>query len=143
MTRIDFYSNAESPLHTVCRLAAKAFSQGIPVAVFSPDAELARSADRLLWTFQATSFVPHCLAQDKIAPETPVVIISRVEEARHDGLLMNLGEECPPAFSRFNRLIEVVGRQEEERRLARLRWRFYKERGYEVNHVDLGNSGVG
>jgi DNA polymerase III subunit chi len=142
MTRIDFYSNAESRLQTVCQLVAKAFFLRMPVAVFAPDAELARSVDRLLWTFQATSFVPHCLAQEKLAAETPVVIVSRLEEARHDGLVVNLAEECPPTFSRFRRLIEVVGREEQERRLARVRWRFYKERGYEVNHVELGSSRV-
>ena len=140
MTRIDFYSNAESRLQTVCQLVAKALTKQLPVAIFAPDAELARSADRLLWTFQATSFVPHCLANEKLASETPVVIVSRLEDAGHDELVVNLADECPPAFSRFRRLIEVVGREEEERRLARLRWRFYKERGYEVNHIELGGS---
>jgi DNA polymerase-3 subunit chi len=140
MTRIDFYSNAESRLHTVCQLVAKAFSMRLPVAIFAPDAELARSVDRLLWTFQATSFVPHCLAREKLSGETPVIIVPRLEDAGHDELAVNLHDECPPAFGRFRRLIEVVGREEDERRLARLRWRFYKERGYEVNHIELGKS---
>ena len=139
MTRIDFYSNAESRLHTVCQLVAKAFSQRIPVAVFAPDPQTARTLDRQLWTFQATSFVPHCLAQESVAHETPILIVSRLEQAQHDELVVNLAEECPPAFSRFKRLIEVVGREEEERRAARLRWRFYKERGYEVKHIELGS----
>lgn len=138
MTRIDFYSNSPSRLHSVCQLAAKAFSRGIPVALFVPDAELARAIDRMLWTFQATSFVPHCLAGDRLAPETPILIVSRLEEAHQDELVINLSADCPPGFGRFRRLVEVVGRDEEERSLARQRWRFYKERGYEMNHRDLG-----
>ncbi len=140
MTRIDFYSNSPSRLHTVCQLAAKAFARRTPVALLAPDAELARSADRLLWTFQATSFVPHCLAHDRLASETPVLIVSSLEQSKQDELVVNLGTECPPGFGRFRRLIEVIGVDEEERRLARLRWRFYKERGYEVNHQELGGS---
>jgi len=140
MTRIDFYSNAESRLHTVCQLVAKAFAQRMQVAVFAPDAELARTLDRMLWTFQATAFVPHCMAQDRLARQTPVVIGARPEDAGHDELLVNLASDCPALFSRFRRLIEVVGRDDEDRSAARNRWRFYKERGYEVNHVDLAKS---
>ena len=140
MTRIDFYSNSPSRLHTACQLAAKAFALRTPVALFAPDTELARSLDRMLWTFQATSFVPHCLAHDRLAGETPVLIVSNLDQSKHDELVINLGVECPPGFGRFRRLIEVVGVDEEERRLARLRWRFYKERGYEVNHQELGGS---
>ncbi len=140
MTRIDFYSNSPSRLHTACQLAARAFARNTPVALFAPDADTARSLDRMLWTFQATSFVPHCLAHDRLAGETPVVIVSNLDQSAQDELLINLGAECPPGFGRFRRLIEVVGVDEEERRLARLRWRFYKERGYEVNHRELGGS---
>jgi len=138
MTRIDFYSNSPSRLHTACQLAAKALARKTSVALFAPDGELARSVDRMLWTFQATSFVPHCLAQDRLAAETPVLIVSSLEQMAQDELVINLSGECPPGFGRFRRLIEVVGLEEEERRLARLRWRFYKERGYEIVHRDLG-----
>jgi DNA polymerase-3 subunit chi len=140
MTRIDFYSNAESRLQTVCQLVGKAFGQRMRVAIYAPDSEVARSVDRLLWTFQATSFVPHCMAHDRLAAETPVVIVSRPEDAGHDELMVNLCAACPPSFGRFRRLIEVVGREEDDRTQARARWRFYKERGYEVNHVELGKA---
>src|SRR4051812_4344859 len=140
MTRIDFYSNAESRLHTACVLIAKAFAQHMRVAVFAPDPEVARTADRMLWTFQATSFVPHCAVNDRLAADTPVLIVQRTEDAGHDQLIVNLALDCPPAFSRFKRLVEVVGREGEDRERARERWRFYKERGYEVNHVDLSKA---
>jgi DNA polymerase-3 subunit chi len=140
MTRIDFYTNAESRLHTACLLVAKAFARKVRVALFASDAETARSLDRLLWTFQATSFIPHCMSHDRLAAVTPVLIVPGLEAAGHDELVLNLSAECPPSFSRFRRLIEVVGRDDEDRARARARWRFYKERGYEVNHVDLAKA---
>jgi DNA polymerase-3 subunit chi len=140
MTRIDFYSNAESRLQTACLLIGKAFQKRMKVLVFAPDREIAHSINRLLWTFRATGFVPHCLSGDRLAPRTPVVIAGNPDVAGHDQLILNLSHECPTAFSRYQRLIEVVGREAEERRVARERWRFYKERGYEVNHVELAAS---
>src|SRR5687767_5092920 len=104
MTRIDFYSNAASRLLVACQLTAKAFAQGMRVLVFAPDDAVARGFDRQLWTFQATGFVPHCMAGDRLARETPVVIASAIADAGHDELLLNLAEDCPPAFGRFGRL---------------------------------------
>jgi DNA polymerase-3 subunit chi len=140
MTRIDFYSNAASRLLVACQLTAKAFAQGMRVLVFAPDDGLARSFDRQLWTWQPTGFVPHCLAGDRLARETPVVIAAAIADTEHDELLLNLAADCPPAFGRFRRLVEIVGPEEDERAAGRARWRHYRDRGYEVNHVDLARS---
>jgi DNA polymerase-3 subunit chi len=137
MTRIDFYTNAASRSLVACQVSAKAFSQRMRVLVFAPDDATARAFDRQLWTFQATGFVPHCMAGSALAPETPVLIAADIAEAAHEELLVNLSADVPPAFARFSRLIEIVGSDEAERSAARERWRFYKDRGYEVKHVDL------
>jgi len=58
----------------------------------------------------------------------------------HDGVLINLRAEQPPYFSRFERLIEIVSLDDEDRRLARERYRFYRERGYPLDSHDLSRS---
>jgi DNA polymerase-3 subunit chi len=40
-------------------------------------------------------------------------------------------------FSRFQRLVEIVGRDDEDREAARARFRFYRDRGYEIVNHDL------
>jgi DNA polymerase-3 subunit chi len=140
MTRIDFYSNAESKLQAACQLVARAFREQLPVVVYAPDQDAARSFDKLLWTYQAIGFVPHCLAGDSLSSETPVVIAVDDSESAHYRVMLNLHEESPPAFSRFERLIEVVGRDDEDRQRARNRFRFYRDRGYEIHHHDLTKS---
>src|SRR5215831_17370745 len=70
MTRIDFYSNADSKLQVACQLAAKAVREQSQVVVYAPDPDTARSFDRMLWTYQAIGFVPHCLASDALSSET-------------------------------------------------------------------------
>jgi DNA polymerase-3 subunit chi len=55
----------------------------------------------------------------------------------HEQVLVNLCPECPPVFSRFERLIEIVSLDEAERDLARARFRFYRDRGYDIHTHDL------
>ena len=59
------------------------------------------------------------------------------EPVVHEQVLVNLCPESPPVFSRFERLIEIVGLDEAERDLARTRFRFYRDRGYDIRTHDL------
>ena len=142
MTRVDFYSNAEPKLQVACQLVAKATRQQLRVVVYAPDENTARSLDKLLWTYRANGFVLHCMAHQALAFETPVVIARKEAEMPHYQILLNLHADSPPSFGRFERLIELVGAGDDDRRLARDRYRFYRDRGYEIHHHDLSRSGA-
>ena len=137
MTRVEFYSSPEPKLQVACRLAATAMSGKSRVVIYSPDEGTARTLDKLLWTYQAIGFVPHCMAHHALASETPIVIAGEAAELPHYQVILNLHSESPPSFSRFERLIELVGDGEGDRQRARERYRFYRERGYEISHHDL------
>jgi len=142
MTRVEFYSNAESKLQVACQLVARALQQQSCVVIYAPDETTARSIDKLLWTFQATGFVPHCMAFHALAAETPVVIVREDAEMPHHQIMLNLHGGSPSLFSRFERLLEVVGADEDDRQLARGRYRFYRDRGYEIQHYDLSKANL-
>ncbi|HQT26487.1 MAG TPA: DNA polymerase III subunit chi [Burkholderiales bacterium] len=135
MTRIDFYTHATDKLQTACRLSAKAVSQGLRVMILTPDMETSRKLDRMLWHHPQTGFIPHCMANDPLAAETPVIIDEKGENLVHDEVLFNLKEDSPPFFSRFHRLVEIAEESESEK--ARERYRFYRDRGYEIHHHRL------
>ena len=138
MTSIDFYFNAGDRLEVACRLAGKALQQRKRVLIYAPQAELAQRIDRLLWTAQAVSFIPHCAAHDALAAETPVLIASDDEAPAHVcEVLLNLSAECPPFFERHERLLEVVSQDDAERLAGRARFKFYRDRGYEIRNHDL------
>jgi DNA polymerase-3 subunit chi len=140
MTSIDFYFNAADRLQVACRLAGKALAERKRLLVYAPDADVASRLDRLLWTWPAIAFVPHCAAHDPLAPDTPV-LISRDENAPADiAVLLNLASEAPPHFASFERLLEIVGGGEAEREAARARYRLYKSRGYAIANHDLGGN---
>ena len=137
MTRIDFYFEAADKLQVACRLSAKAAQQQLRVLIYTADEAHAQRIDRLLWTWQATGFLPHCMTKSQLAGQTPVLITHDPEDTPHDEVLLNLHHAWPPAFSRFQRLVEIVGRENEDREAARARFRFYRDRGYEIVNHDL------
>jgi DNA polymerase III subunit chi len=140
MTSIDFYFNAEDRLQVACRLAGKALKQNQRLLIYAPDAETASRIDKLLWTWPAIGFVPHCAVHAALAAETPVLIASGDEAPADCEVLLNLGADCPPHFERFARLLEVVGLTDEEKQAGRSKFRYYRERGYAIANHDLARN---
>ena len=142
MTRIDFYLNATSKLHVACKITSKAVHRQMRVLIIAPDDLVAREIDRLMWTISATGFLPHCMSSDSLAQDTPVLIARNADTLHHDEVLLNLGLQPPASFSRFKRMVEIVsGSDEADKQAARERFRFYKDRGYELHHHDLAHTG--
>ncbi|WP_296892868.1 DNA polymerase III subunit chi [Thiobacillus sp.] len=140
MTEITFYTFADNPLDVARRVATKALGQGRQVMIYAPDAAVADAIDRLLWTTPALGFVPHCRDSDALANETPILIGADADALRQADVMINLYHEQPPAFARFERLIEIVGQDESGREQGRARYRFYQTRGYALKTHDLRQS---
>lgn len=141
MTSISFYTHAPDKLSIARQLVAKAWGQKLNVLVYAPDEATAASFDRLLWTQPALSFVPHCRDSSPLAASTPVIIGERADALPSADVLINLGSEPPPVFSRFERLMEIVTEDEADAQKGRQRYRFYRDRGYELVDHDLRNRG--
>jgi DNA polymerase-3 subunit chi len=137
MTRIEFYVNVPDKLRQVAELGEGIVARGRKLMVYMPDAEASSSLERLLWTHPQTGFLPHCRADSPLVEVTPIVIDWRSEHLVHDDVLINLRSEYPPFFSRFQKLIEVVGADEADKVQARQRYRFYRDRGYEIKSIDV------
>jgi DNA polymerase III subunit chi len=137
LTKVDFYTNVQDKLHTACRITVKAYARGHRITIYCPDPEAALRVDRLLWTTPPAGFVPHCTAEHPLAPSTPVILDSGGEAPLQDDVLLNLSGERPPFFARFGRLIEIVSTEEDDLARARERYRFYRDRGYELKRHEL------
>jgi len=137
LTTIDFYFNAADRLQVACRLAGKALEQDKRVVIYAPQPELAQRIDRLLWCWPAIAFVPHCMAHDALADETPVLIAAEAGAAPAREVLLNLGTDCPESFERFERLLEIVSQDDADRKAARARYAWYRDRGYGIRNHDL------
>lgn len=147
MTRVDFYilpdaDPAQRPL-LACRLAEKAYGQGLKVYVHTATEGEALHLDELLWTFRDGSFLPHAIAKGTTDPASaesesvPVLVGHDHEPSTHMDVLINLDMEVPRFFGRFERVAELVDQRPEQLARSRERYRFYRERGYELNSHQL------
>lgn len=143
MTQVDFYTHAENKARLACVLSAKALERGRRVMIYTPDAAMTELLDRLLWTTPAIGFLPHCSSRNALAAVTPIIIDHAPENFSHDDILLNLSNERPAFFSRFERLIEIVTLDEGDRQAARERFRFYRDRGYEIQSHDISQARQG
>ncbi len=135
MTEVKFFFNVPHKLNFACRLAKKAFEEGRQLIVYAP--HNADEFDRSLWTFAQLSFIPHVRAGSALAAETPIVIAVDDSALTHHEALLNLDDTPPPFFSRFEHLREIVSTEEEDKAMARERLKFYKARGFAIQHQDM------
>jgi len=133
MTEVAFHTQVPDKLAYCCRLLRKATASGAQVWV-QGEAALLQRLDAALWTFSPLDFVPHCLASADTAvlAASPVVLGTAAQAPTHHQVLLNLGDNVPSGFESFERVIEIVSLQDDDRRLARLRWKHYAGRGYPV-----------
>jgi DNA polymerase-3 subunit chi len=137
MTRISFLHGAPDRIQSAARWLQQAWSERCAVLVYVPDSEQASQLDRILWTQPALSFVPHCRADAPLAAETPILLTDRLDAPPQDICLLNLSNELPPTFSRFEHLVEIVSIDDADRLPARERFKFYRERGYAIENRDI------
>ncbi len=137
MTLIDFYLNSENRLATLSSLSVKALRQDTRLFVLTADDEVTQQVERYLWTQPAIGFLPHCRARHQLANVTPIIVDHVTDRIVHEQVLVNFSADCSHVFSRFERLIEIVGQDEDDKSQARARYRFYRDRGYEIRTHDL------
>lgn len=141
MTRVDFYllrdTGESARALFACRLTEKAVQQGHQVYINTESTLQLQQLDDLLWTFRAGSFLPHAVDDGEGHGATAVLLAHGKEPADSHDVLVNLSNDVPAFFSRFNRVAELVGGDEKQRAEARNRYRFYKDRGYTLNTHEI------
>lgn len=136
MTRIDFYFNVTNKQQLLAELVHGALSRRRQVTVWADDAEIASDISTKLWQQQTDRFMPNVLADDLLAAQTPVVIHWQENALLQDDMLINLTQVEPSFFSRFTQLIELVSEDEQDKVAARARYKFYRDRGYEIKNIN-------
>ena len=155
MTQVDFYHGAIDKLGVAYRLIKKAYAVGVKmqgnataafeqsrIVVVCDDAAQRDVLSEMLWAKEADSFLPHVLADEKnvdVLTQTPIVLALAGDELppSHFALMINVAQGVPPLMARFLRLLEIVGVDETDAATGRLRYKFYKDRGYPLSVTKL------
>jgi DNA polymerase-3 subunit chi len=141
MTRIDFHTNITDKLQYACRLARKAYAARAKVVLLAESPEQAAQLDETLWTLSDTDFVPHVMAGDPLAPETPVIVTdSEDAELPHYDMMVNLTQRTPAQFAQFARVFEIISTDEQDAAAGRQRYVAYKKQSYPLTHFVAGQT---
>ncbi|MGQ0442872.1 MAG: DNA polymerase III subunit chi [Methylophilaceae bacterium] len=139
MTRIIFYFNLDNKQKMLSALVCQALDKKHRVTIMAESEQAASALSNSLWSSGATDFVPNVLATHVLAPNTPVLVDWQEKTLFQDDILINLTQQQLLAFSRFRELIELVSVDEADKTAARQRYKFYRDRGYEIKHIDQAN----
>lgn len=141
MPAIAFHFNVAERSSYLCRLIRKARRSGARLVVTGERAQL-DTLDRLLWTFDPLEFLPHWKGRSAadLPPrlaETPTLLLDQVSGVSPAQVLINLREQLPDGYERFERVIEIVSRDGPDRASARERWRQYAAAGHAIERHDV------
>ena len=78
MTQINFYTQLSDPLGFACRLVEMAYRRGKPLLIWLADERELTAFSNRLWSFDETSFIPHCRLDALEAADTSVSVVSRI-----------------------------------------------------------------
>ena len=140
LTRIDFYYDVKDILSFASRLARKLYYEKVisakhPLVIRCKNQSHCEEVSYSIHNFSKKDFLPCAQFSDKSADLFPI-ILSTVSEiplwADDIIVLLNLDTKIEITFSSYRRVIEIVDQTEPNRKKGRERYKFYKERGYEI-----------
>ena len=131
MTLIEFHFNVADKFDKIAQLVQQHLDRGQRLTILCPT-HVVQALQQHLQT-QATLMLPNGALKDQASP---IYLHHQLEQLSHDDVLINLHHPQPNQFSCFLKTIEIVGIDEQDKAHARERYRFYRERGYEISNID-------
>ena len=146
--QVSFYILQDETLEArawfACRLAEKAWRNGVPTYIHAATTKDAAALDDMLWSYREDSFLPHrnldAQSETSDTPEPVTLGSAHKQISEQKGLLINLSNEVPDNIGHFERVAEVVVQEPSSLELARNRFRQYKDRGMPPKHQKVGRS---
>jgi DNA polymerase III subunit chi len=142
MTQVDFHILPHADEHSswfyCCRLIAKVVRQGLSVVIALESKEQCQRFSDFLWHFKEDAFFPNAIefaSNERIQ----LVVFDQNYEQLHEFHQVNvlLCSAVPIWFAQFERVINVVNQQPQQLTLSRQHYRFFLERGYDIQRFDL------
>jgi DNA polymerase-3 subunit chi len=145
MPQVEFRTGVPDKLAYAVRWLRLAAARGARTRVIGAGADLA-ALDRALWVADAGDFLPHMLLRAGPLPpgceRTPIWLGDGAIPGPSPSLLLNIGADPPAELEGLERIIEVIGRDDDDVRAGRRRWQIYRERSLEPRHRDEGTGSV-
>lgn len=135
MTKVDFYFNVAHKSQKIVQLGKVALAKKLTLTVHLSGKTFAKEMSDYLWAHDPISFLPHRFNDDSVM-NAPILLDWQGQSLPYDDILVNMTSHTPHFFSRFQKVIEIVSLEELDKAAARKRFKFYRDRGYEINSID-------
>ncbi|MDA0830514.1 MAG: DNA polymerase III subunit chi [Burkholderiales bacterium] len=132
MTEIIFYTEVSDELSFLTKLAEKTLKVKRKACIATRDAAHSKMVSEYLWSHQPTQFIPHTQGNDDVTKEFTSLELRHDNDSAHLDILINLTADTPIQFSSFERLVEIVTKQTPSIEGARARFKWYRDRGYDI-----------
>ena len=137
---VNFYSLEKSQdLHlSICSLIRELYKLGGQVIICDSQPNLVK-IDKLLWTFEQNSFLPHKIYEQKSSLDTPILLLTEkylnnlLIFKEYDSLINNFDEPVIQAENHF-KVFEFVESSEEKKIISRKKYMSYKNNNFDLNY---------
>ena len=126
---------------SICKIIKKYHEIGHRILVSSSNTKLLDDVNKLLWTFEQLSFIPHSTNLD-LDPLTPVLLTET--GYKNDSIIkkdynvfMNLDDQAKTDYHNHEIVVEIVCVEEQQKKLARDKYLYYKKNKLNVVHENL------
>ena len=86
-----------------------------------------------LWGNSLDSFFPH---EENHHHHFNKITLSNKSIEWMDDTIINISSQMVDGFNRYLNLFEIVSTDEEDKKLARIRFQYFKDRGYNIQSID-------
>ncbi|MBP6344430.1 MAG: DNA polymerase III subunit chi [Neisseriaceae bacterium] len=146
MRKVTFYTHVNNRLSFVFKLVKTVYDKGEPLLVWLPDDALLQQLDHQLWSLVPESFLPHelvsALEEDAGGELAPILLGAEMalpNRSDFPQVILNLSEAYVHEVPHYQRVLEIVGPDEDDLVAARDRFRAYREAGFTIEHHNMGH----
>ena len=137
MTNIKFFFNVESKIDLVFSLLPERLNKKRNSLIYcSNDIQLNHLSDKL-WGDSSDSFFPH---EENNHHNLNKITLSNKSIEWMDDTIINISSQMVDGFNRYLNLFEIVSIDEEDKKLARIRFQYFKDCGYNIQSIDTKKS---
>jgi DNA polymerase III subunit chi len=134
MLEVSFYILPSASLQErdvlICKLAEKAYRQGIYSVILTASEAHSKLLDDLLWTLRANSFIPHqIISENNVDYPKQILISADMTCLPKNSTLINVSQQTPSQPLQFERILEIVHQESLCLAAGRERYRHYQAVG--------------
>lgn len=136
MTDISFYHLLHQPLTSALpKLLEKVYGAGLKAVIKVGSEERLEELDEILWSFSKQSFLPHGTMKNKFPDQQPLYLTTGEENPADATVLVLVDSMESDELNKYDRCLEMFdGTDPDAVTSARIRWKRYKEAGYDLTY---------